>query len=216
MTLLNAPLLSTAYLPNIRYITKLLFSDEVWIEKFENYQKQSYRNRCIIYGANGPLTLVIPVKKDSGKKTQIKDIQIDYSTRWQHQHWKSIHSAYKNSPYFDYYEDEFQPFYIKKELFLFDYNTRLLERIIRLLGIKCKLYVTSEYVNKTSEYDYRNAIHPKRRLDKADPLFSPAGYHQVFSDRSGFVPNAGIIDLMFNAGPESIGILKRSVQKKGQ
>ncbi|NJK85558.1 MAG: WbqC family protein [Bacteroidales bacterium] len=118
----ESAILSTAYLPNLQYLSKFILFNRIYVEHFENYQKQSFRNRCVIYGANGPLTLVIPVKKNHGEKTMIKDIQIDYELSWQRQHWVSIHSAYKNSPYFDYYMDDLCPFYLKREKYLIDLN----------------------------------------------------------------------------------------------
>src|SRR4030043_240854 len=102
----ESALLSIAYLPPVQYMTKFLAYERVYIEIHENFQKQSYRNRCVIYGANGPLTLVIPVKKKHSIKNIITDIRIDYNTEWQNIHWKSLVSAYQNTPFFEFYRDE--------------------------------------------------------------------------------------------------------------
>ena len=211
----NSAILSTAYLPDTRYLSKWFLYDKILIERFENYQKQSYRNRCVIYAANGPLTLVIPVVKNHGEKTLVKDVLVDYDLRWQHQHWKSIHSAYKNSPFFDFYEDDFYPFYIRKEKYLFDFNISLIDKIMQLLGMTSSVYTTSHYGKNSDFDDYRNSIHPKQRLNKPDRFFTPSEYHQVFADKHGFIANLSTIDLLFNAGPDAVTILKNST-KKGQ
>src|SRR5512133_1641107 len=121
--------LSTAYLPPVQYMTKFL-SGSVMIEKHGNFQKQSYRNRCYIYGANGPQCLVVPVKKNHGKKTPITDIEIDYSTHWQHVHLKSIQSAYQLSPFYEFYADELIPLISKHTTLLYDLNNGLLNLLL--------------------------------------------------------------------------------------
>lgn len=128
-------LLSTAYFPPIQYISKIKNSDNTIIEQWENFGKQSYRNRCIILTANGTMPLVVPVEK-ANSKTLIKDLKITYATNWQKNHFKSIESAYKNSPYYDYYIDELMPFFEDKELFLFDYNTKILNTILDIINIR--------------------------------------------------------------------------------
>lgn len=208
----STAILSTAYFPNIQYISKFVAFDELVLEQFENYQKQSYRNRCVIYGANGPMTLVVPVKKNSGTKTSIKEVLIDYDLKWQHQHWNSIYSAYKNSPFFDYYEDDFCVFFRGKEKYLFDLNTKINELILCLLRINVNFKLTQTYAENSFNYDYRSSISPKPRLFKSDELFTAYPYPQVFSDKFGFKPNLSIIDLLFNIGPDSIEIIKKSIQ----
>ncbi len=203
--------LSTAYLPNIQYVTKFILYKQVYIEQYENFQKQSFRNRCIIYGANGPMSLVIPVKKNHEKKTVTRDIEIDYDTKWQHQHWKSIYSAYKNSPFFDYFEDDFYPFYIRKEKYLLDFNFLILKTILKILEINCSFQKTSKYLKTFEGDDFRVSIHPKKRLSKPDDQFIVKNYCQVFSDKHGFMPNLSIIDLIFNNGLDAYSILKQSI-----
>lgn len=211
----NIAYLSSAYFPNIQYISKFLLFREIVIEQFENYQKQSFRNRCVIYGANGPLTLVVPVKKNHGEKTLTKDVQIDYDLTWQHQHWKSIHSAYKNSPFFDYFEDDFHLFFQKKEKYLIDLNNKVTDLILKLLQINVPPHISDSYsTNNITYYDYRETINPKARLSKPDNLFFPCSYHQVFSDRFGFISNLSVVDLLFNEGTESFQIIQKSVVKE--
>jgi hypothetical protein len=206
-------LLSTAYLPPIQYISKFLLGEPVSIERFENYQKQSYRNRCYIYGANGIQCLVIPVKKNHGEKTAIGDIAIDYTCNWQKIHLKSIESAYRLSPFYEYYVDDLLEIFNEKVPFLFDWNLRLLETILPLLCIENHPEVTLQWEPITSRNgDYRQHLHPKKRLNIVDS-FQPVPYQQVFQERFGFIPNLSIIDLLFNEGSVSRDILGKGIMR---
>ncbi|MBN2612956.1 MAG: WbqC family protein [Bacteroidales bacterium] len=209
----SSAILSTSYLPPIQYITKFLVFGKVLLEAREHFQKQSYRNRCVILAANGPLTLVIPVKKNKGGKTLIKEIKIDYDKEWQRLHWRSIVSAYRNSPYFDFYEDLFYPFYTTKEVFLFDYNLKLLELLLKTLDIDTAPECSELFYTGNDKVDYRQSVNPKKRLEKHDDLFHPAEYPQVFKEKYGFIPNLSIVDLLFNKGPESKDVLMQSIKK---
>ena len=202
-------LLSTAYLAPIQYYTKLLKYDEIYIEACENFIKQTYRNRCKIYSANGELSLTIPVKKIE-PKTNIKDIRIDYDTNWRKIHWKSIESAYKSSPFFEYYQDELIPYYTKKYNYLIDFNTELQSVILSNLDILVKISFTKQYISRNEiEYtDMREAIHPKKK--SKDAKFRMVEYTQVFQKKYGFIPNLSILDLLFNEGPNASEILKFS------
>jgi hypothetical protein len=208
-------LLSTAYLPPIPYISKFLTGAPVLIEKHENYQKQSYRNRCYIYGANGKQCLVVPVKKKHGTKTLISDVEIDYSNDWHKIHLKSIESAYRLSPFYEYYADEFGSFYRKEYRFLFTLNMDMLDCILRLVGIR-KNYDTTRYWETFNDYpaDFRKSIHPKIRLSRPDINFNPLPYQQVFQEKYGFIPCLSIIDLLFNEGPLALEVLGKSVMAR--
>jgi hypothetical protein len=203
-------LLSTAYLAPVQYYSKLLKYREVLIEIHENYPKQTYRNRCNIYGANGLLSLSIPVKKIQ-TKTKTKDIKIDYVTNWQKLHWKSIESAYRSSPFFEYYADEFLPFYTNRTDFLIDYNTAIQKMIMDLIGFNTKIILTNDYIiTAESEYeDFREIINPKKKYN--DNHFKSIEYMQVFSNKSSFISNLSIIDLLFNAGPDTLELLKKTI-----
>lgn len=199
--------LSTAYLAPIQYYTKLFAADQVWLEACDNYIKQTYRNRCTIAAANGPLTLSIPIVKPDTHKCLTRDIQISNHGNWRHLHWNAISSAYNSSPYFEYYVDEFAPFYESKHTFLADFNEELRALICSLLDITPTISKTTAYAEPT-ENDYRSIIHPKQ-VD-IDPQFDPQPYYQVFKKKFGFIPNLSIIDLLFNKGPESVLILRDS------
>lgn len=199
-------ILSTAYLAPIQYYTKLVKYKNVFIEMHENFVKQTYRNRCKIYAANGELSLSIPVKKRP-TKTLIKDIYIDYDTNWQKMHWKSIESAYRSSPFFEFYEDGLKPFYHKKYKFLVDFNLEIQNVLLELLELQVDYKFTEEYHHKmTYEFDdFRDKINPKKK--DYDPEFKPVNYIQVFQEKYGFLPNLSIIDLLFNEGTNAQEIL---------
>lgn len=206
--------LSTAYLAPVQYYSKILAGDRIFIERCENYVKQSYRNRCNIVSANGVIPLSIPVVHNSGAKILSKDIRIADHGNWQHMHWNAIMSAYNSSPFFEYYQDDFAPFYHKKYDFLFDFNEELRELVSSLIGLeKEKLGYTDEYKTDfdSNEADFRNLIHPKKDWVGQDRNFAINRYYQVFEQRFGFVPNMSIIDLLFNMGNESILVLQDTV-----
>ncbi|MFA6886669.1 MAG: WbqC family protein [Fermentimonas sp.] len=197
-------LFSSLYLAPIEYYSALKKCDKAVIEINDNYQKQSYRNRCIICGANGPLTLSVPIEKPDSVKCLMKDIRISEHGNWRHLHWNAIISAYNSTPFFQFYEDDFRPFYEKKIIFLHDLNEQLRELICRLTGIDKEISYTKSYITEPAEktIDLRETIHPKRKSD-----FKTESYYQVFSDKHGFQNNLSILDLLFNMGNESVFFL---------
>jgi WbqC-like protein family len=210
-------LLSSAYLPNIHYFSKLLSGKKVAIEVHDNYQKQSFRNRTVILSANGPLNLVIPVIKPNGNNTKTRDILIDYEPPWQQVHWKAIVSAYKHSSFFEIFEEELKPAFHRREKYLLDWNFLILDQIYTISGIARSYVETDNYINANLKEvdDYRDSIHPKARMQKEDVHFEQQSYFQVFSNKFGFVPNLSFIDLLFNEGSEAEYICKKCI-KKGQ
>lgn len=198
--------ISTAYLGPVQQYSKMFHFPEVRIETSENYLKQSYRNRCIIAGANGPLPLSVPIVKPDTLKCLTKDIRVSDHGNWRHLHWNAIVSAYNSTPFFEYYEDDFAPFYEKKYEFLFDFNEELRMLICQLLDIQPQIQYTTSF-EADVENDFR-WISPKQ--DIADPSFLLKPYYQVFQDKHGFLPNLSIIDLLFNTGNEGILILRDS------
>jgi len=211
----NQVILSTAYLPPIQYFSKIIAYQEVLIEAHETYFKQSFRNRSIILSSNGPLSIIIPVIKTNGNNTLIREIEIDYSTNWQKNHWKAIESAYRTSAYYEFVSDLLMPFYSMREKYLFDFNSKITAEIIKFLGITTHLLNSNEFIKSYPEniYDFRKSIHPKPQYQSSDLFFNPCKYFQVFSDRFIFCPNLSIIDLLFNEGLNSIKILEDSIIK---
>ncbi len=205
-------LLSTAYWPPVQYFTKLILFDEVLIEQFETYPKQSYRNRMEVYGPNGIQSLQVPVLKASFKKTIIKDVEISYDTPWQKNHVKSIESAYRSSPFYEYYIDEILPLFSKKYKFLIELNADILKICQEILGLEVSVNFTLNFIADSGEFDFRNIIHPKSSKARVEPNFKPVEYVQGFEQRHGFAPNLSILDLIFNCGPESLALIKSSIR----
>ncbi len=202
-------LLSTAYFPPIIYFSHIIQSSEVIIEKEENFQKQTYRNRCVILGANGTLNLTVPVQHDE-PKIKISRLKISYHSHWQLVHFRAIESAYRNSPFYEYYIDEFSPFFQKQFSSLFEFNSAILNVCLCLLNYKGKVTFTDEFLkeDKDVENDFRFSLSPKIAADN----YAFPEYHQVFIEKFGFIPNLSILDLIFNLGPESGDYLK-SIKK---
>lgn len=203
-----AAVLSTAYFPPIQYLSKFIAFREVFLEEHENYCKQSYRNRCLVMGANGPLTLSVPVKKENTPKIPIKEARLDYDTPWNRIHWKAIQAAYRNSPFYLYYIDAIAPYFEREHAFLFDFNTEILLTLLKLTGIEHKWKPTVKFERNPSEaMDYRNSIHPKPSHRQHDPLFGQYPYRQVFSEKIGYIGNLSMLDLLFNEGPNSYSVI---------
>lgn len=200
--------LSSAYLAPVQYYCKLFQYEEVCIERAENYLKQTYRNRCTIAGANGPLSLSIPIVKPETIKSLTKDIRISDHGNWRHLHWNALISAYKMSPFFEYYEDDFAPFYEKRFDFLFDFNEALRELVCELLDLSPTVSYSESYL-PTVANDFRETIRPKHPVE--DITFHPHPYYQVFSPKQGFLPNLSIVDLLFNMGPEGLLVLQKCI-----
>lgn len=197
-------LLSTSYFPPVQYLSKIKIYDDIFIEQYENFGKQSYRNRCEILSANGVIPLSIPVEK-ANSKTLIRDLKIVYQTNWQKLHFRGIESAYKNSPYYEYYIDDLIPFFEKKEKFLLDFNSAILKVILDALKLYKTINYTADFIraNTIGFKDVRNTIHPKASHREEDVEFIPRPYRQTFSDRFPFCSNLSILDLLFNKGPEA-------------
>lgn len=195
-------LLATAYLPPVEYFSLIAKADEIFIEREENYNKQTFRNRCTILSSNGPMNLTVPVLKGSELKTLIKDIRIDYTKRWQQVHLRAISSSYGSSPYFQYYFEDIERIINFNHRFLLDLNTGLLVTILKILKLNKTVNYTSSF--KPAEYedtDFRYKITPKRISD-----YSVKEYIQVFNAK-GFIPGLSIADLIFNTGAEAVNYL---------
>ena len=205
-------LLSTTYFGPVHYYSRIVKHSPVYIEQFEHFNKQTYRNRCVILGANDQVSLVVPVVKGRGPKILIKDLKISYDVNWQRNQWQTIISAYNSSPYFEYYQDEIQHFFEKNWKFLLDLNLSIHDKICDFLEIENKAILTEDF-EKVPEniLNFRETISPKNKT-QTDQYFQPVKYTQVFSEKFGFVPNLSILDLLFNEGPNSYTILEGSIK----
>ena len=210
----NALLLSTAYFAPVHFYTRYLHHSEVYLEQFENFTKQTYRNRCLILGGNGPISLVIPVVKGRGPKILIKDLQISYEENWQRNHWQTIVSAYNSSPYFEYYQDELYPFFERKTKYLLDYNLQIHKQLCDFFEIENKIRLTEDFEKvPKNTVNLRDGISPKLKHNP-DTEFQPRTYTQVFSEKYGFLSNLSILDLLFNEGPNAYTIILQSLKQK--
>ena len=194
-------LLSTTYFGPVQWYQKLYRAEHVQIEQWESFQKQTYRNRCLIATTNGIQALTFPVER--GTSPLIKDIRISDHGNWRHLHWNALQSAYGESPFFEYYQDDIRPFFEKRWTFLLDFNEEIRQKMCELIDIQPQVSFTDEF--KTDGFalmDYRSAINPKHPEPDAD--FLPKPYYQVYQQKHGFLSNLSILDLLFNMGPESI------------
>ena len=201
-------LLSTTYFGPVQWYQKLYRADEVWIERYESFQKQTYRNRCIIATTQGTQALTVPVERSSrNEESRIKDLHISDHGNWRHLHWNALRSAYGDSPFFMYYEDDLRPFFEQRWDYLFDFNEAIRQKVCELIDIHPSVEYTEEYISaidpQTSDIvDYREVIHAKH--PQPDKDFVPRRYWQVFERKHGFQPNLSILDLLFNMGTESV------------
>ena len=194
------------YFPSIAHYVAFAKSDGVVFEMEDNFQKQTYRNRTYIYGANGKLMFTVPVRHDKSIQHQsYKDIQLANETPWQRLHWKSLESAYRTSPYFEYYEHELKPLFEKKYTFLMDLNLDTIEIINDCLQLEVPTSKTEEYVPIVTEiHDYRKLVNVKKEPDHGFDT-----YTQVFADKHGFISNLSILDLLFNEGTNALSYLEQ-------
>jgi hypothetical protein len=193
-------LLSTTYFGPIQWYQKLYRAESVQIERWESFQKQTYRNRCIIATTNGPQALTVPIERQFTINC-IKDIRISDHGNWRHLHWNALQSAYGESPFFEYYQDDIRPFFEQRWDYLLDFNEAIREKMCELLDIQPKVDYSKEFTVNYMK-DYRMVIRPKN--PEPDPDFTPKRYYQVYEQKHGFLPNLSILDLLFNMGPESI------------
>lgn len=200
-------LLPLFYLPPISWFSVFLQQDsEVTLEQFENFPKQTYRNRTVIYGANGTLALIIPVLHNG--KITINEIEVSQRENWQKLHWKSIKNAYQSSPYFEFYEDQLAQIFTFETQSLFQFNLNALQIIQKILKTEKAYSLNEEFTKTPADVDFRNKFSAKKESE-----FEMEEYYQTFSDKLGFEKDISILDLICNKGPESLTYL-RNVQSK--
>ena len=197
---MSTALLQTTYFGPVQWYQKLHRYDHILIEQYDSYQKQTYRNRCLIATTQGVQALTVPVVHDS--KSSISDVLISDHGNWRHLHWQALQSAYGDSAFFEYYEDDLRPFFKENNWErLVDYNDAICRKVCELLDIQPSI------VHQSSQdcSDFRLVINPKHPLEDCE--FMPRKYYQVYQQKHGFLSNLSILDLLFNMGPESIFFL---------
>ena len=206
-------LLATSYFAPIVQYALIVKCKTYQLEIKEHFIKQTFRNRCEVYGANGKLNLIVPLKKWKNH-TKTEEIRISNTEDWQTNHWRSLRSAYQSSPYFEFYENELKDIFNKKFEFLVELNCFAEKRINNLLKIEPTISKTEKYIASEYENDYRALIHPKNGSFVSK--FEFREYIQVFESKYGFIENLSILDLIFNLGPNSTSYLENIVEKNGK
>ncbi len=203
-------LLSPAYFPPLHYFSVIAAAEKVFIENEESYIKQTYRNRCRIYSSNGPLTLSVPVLEGSFHKIPFRDVKIDYTKRWQHIHIRAIESAYRSSPFFEFYFDKIRTVIETANEYLSELNYKSLITSLEITGIETAIEFTDSFEKPSGEpNDFRYTISPKKTDFNGIHGFQK--YPQTFSEKYGFIQGLSIIDLIFNMGPDSFEIIRKSI-----
>ena len=211
---MTTALLLTTYFGPIQWYQKLYRYDHCMIEQYDSFQKQTYRNRCVIATANGVQALTVPVEHTnlspltSHLSPLVKDLRISDHNQWRRVHWNALQSAYSESPFFEYYADDLHPFFEQKYDFLVDFNEAIRQKVCELIDIHPNVEYTTKYQpsalnpQPSTLTDFRDVINAKH--PQPDEGFTPKEYWQVFQHKYGFLPNLSILDLLFNMGPESI------------
>ena len=199
-------LIHSSYFPNLVHFVAMVNADTVYFEVCDNYQKQSFRNRTEIYGANGKLALTVPVSYTQKNRQLYKEVKIANDNKWQLQHLKSLQSAYSMSPFFEFYIDDLMPLFEKQFDYVLDFNLKCFEVLLECLQLDITTKETSIFKkNPEDKRDFRSLIN---RNYKVKPFET---YTQVFSEKHSFISNLSILDLLFNEGPNVALYLKRQM-----
>ena len=200
---MNNILIHPTYFPSISHYVAMLQADSVTFEMEDNFQKQTNRNRMYIYSPNGVQLLNIPVKHAIEKHQKYKDVRIENDFGWQKNHFKSLEAAYRTSPFFEYFEDDFRPLFEKKHEFLMDLNLEVFQLVNDSLGINIQPQKTTEFFHEVPDYnDFRHLVNGKKDTTQLEE------YTQVFNEKHGFINNLRILDLLFNEGRYAVDYLK--------
>jgi len=199
-------LLHPTYFPSIATFAAIVQNDVAW-EAYDNFQKQTYRNRCYISTDKGKHMLNIPIKHVGSKEGRQKyaEVATENSYNWKKEHWRTLETAYRTSPFFEFYEDELKPLYEGPDCSLYEFNLKTIEAIASCIGMKIPTEKTEKYeVEPEKVFDARFLVDAKKEKDWNIPP-----YVQVFEERHGFIPNLSILDLLFNEGTNTLSYLKR-------
>ena len=197
-------LLHPTYFPSISHCIMIVQSDEFTFEVNDTYQKQTYRNRANIYSANGKLSLTIPVIYSQKNRQLYRDIKIHNEGKWQALHWKSLLSAYRTSPFFEFYEDDIAPLFHSKQDNLMEFNFKCLDTLFECMQLDLSYNKTKTYQKDiNSSEDLRFLTNARKEKE-----FNFSEYTQVFGGKHGFISNLSVLDLLFNEGPNALNYLE--------
>ena len=197
-------LIHPTYFPSIATFVTIAKAETITFEMMDNFQKQTYRNRSYIYAANGKLQLSIPVIYSQKNRQHYKDVKIANDYHWQDIHWKSLESAYRTSPFFEFYADELEPLFKTPFDTILEFNLKCFEVICECLQLDLEPKKTETYEKELENIvDYRLLVNAKK-----EPAYNFDNYTQVFSEKHGFISNLSILDLLFNEGPNALSYLE--------
>ncbi|WP_033956395.1 WbqC family protein [Psychroserpens jangbogonensis] len=193
-------LIHPTYFPSIAHFVAMMKAESLVFEISDNYQKQTYRNRTTIYGANGSLDLNVPVHYTQKNRQLYRDVAISNIDNWQDLHFKSLESAYSASPFFEFYIDDLKPLFEIEATNIMDFNFRCLKVVFDCLQLPFE-YKTTQVFEKEPKnlLDARSLANSRKEIEQ-----TLESYAQVFDDKHGFLKNLSILDLLFNEGPNSI------------
>ena len=195
-------LLLPTYFPSISTMVRVAITANLTLETEDNFQKQTNRTRTNIYSPNGLQTLTVPIKSSKQLHQKTKDVKIENDFNWQKQHLKSLEAAYRSSPFFEYFEDELQPIFLKKHHFLLDLNLETFDLVLKFLRLEKTFAITNKYFKiPNNTIDCRPLADGK----KDNSIF--ANYKQVFDNKHGFINNLSVLDLIFNDGRFALNYL---------
>jgi hypothetical protein len=201
------------YFPSVILYKNLYKFSNIVFDPYETYQKMGFRNRCQIAGAQGVVNLSVPLVQGRDQKTLVREVRISYRQPWAAQHWKTIVSCYSRSPWFDHYRDQLEGLYRRRFDFLLDWDLACFDWSVRALGLGIPVGLTEGWVKDHSPaeaVDWRGKLRPKDRAGAGDAEIEPVRYRQVFEERTGFIPNLSILDLLFCEGKNAIRYIRSS------
>ncbi len=206
-------LIELQYFGPVQYFARLLFHEKVIFERYEHYQKATWRNRCQIAMPDGPLTLSIHLKDGRDQRRSITEVKICDTHKWRQAHWMSLCTAYRSSPYFEYYEDQLAPLFQNPHERLWDFSFQAFELTLKLLKVDLDISFTDRFVKDhgDSVVDLRSAILPNARKSRPDLIYQAPSYQQVFEPKIGFLPNLSVLDLLFSTGPNAADVLRSAM-----
>jgi WbqC-like protein family len=203
MKLINSnEVIELQYFGDIYSYLKFINQTNVHFSAYESYFRALHLNRMKLMGANGHLSLSVPLEGGRDQKVKWKDIKINYTEPWQRIHWRGIHDNYRKAPWFEDYAPELEQLFLRKEKYLLDLNLKSMEYCLQRLKLKIDILAYSEE-------EAAKLVSCRHKKIEAIPAEIFPVYQQVFSERHGFVSNLGILDLLFCEGPLATDYLRR-------